>query len=186
VFSFKAFKSRLMLVTLSLFFDVAFVDRLWTDPNLVRATAGLVGIFIIGITGIVYSSTVLLLSVNPYVVAATLTAVGAAFFIAGGLKGRINIAFDLEKSRQALRSRGTVLCMLDDTQQSSSFIEVIISATQALTDENSLKASECYLLFATEIWRESLAKKGLHPLGDVFAKRSSGEMVAGKDSLPSV
>jgi hypothetical protein len=186
VFSLRGLKSRFILVTLSLFFDVAFYDRLWTDPKLLRASAGLIGIFIIGGTGIVYSSLILLFSINPYTLAAILTAVGTVFFIAGGLRGRINIAFDIEKSREVVRCRGTVLCLLDDTQQSSSLIEVIINATQVLTDENSLKASECYLIFATEIWRESLTKKGLHPLGDVFAKRNSGEIVACKDNLPSM
>jgi hypothetical protein len=47
--------------------------------------------------------------------------------------------------------------------------------------ENNLKDAECYLVLATEIWIESLEKKGLNLLGDVFAKRDIGEMIAGKN-----
>ena len=178
-------RTRFLLMTLSLFYDVAFVDRVWTNPDLMRASLGLAGLIVTGITGVVYAVDVLFLAVNPYPVAATLLLIGLLLFVAGSLRGRLNIGFDPRSSQELLRSRGTVICLLDDLGQSSSLIEAIFNWTQPLDDENSLKAAECYLIFATEIWRESLAKKGLN-IGDAFAKRIKGEIIAGQDSLPAV
>lgn len=184
--SLKAVKTRFLLVTLSLFFDVAFVDRVWTDPNIMRASIGLIGIFIVGITGATYAFMDVAFSYNIFPVAAILLMIGLILFMAGSLRGRINISFDLGASQETLRSRGTLLCLLTDTRQSSSFIEAIVNETQPLDDENSLKVAECYLIFATEIWRESLAKKGLDLIGEMFTKRNIGEMIARKNNLPAV
>jgi hypothetical protein len=107
--------------------------------------------------------------------------VGLALFTIGSWGRRISIGIDVQRSEGELRSRGTVLCVLGDTRQSSSLIEGIMNRTQDLVGENNLKDAECYLVLATEIWIESLEKKGLNLLGDVFAKRDIGEMIAGKN-----
>jgi hypothetical protein len=181
VFSLRALHSRILLVTLSLFYDVAFVDRLWTDPNLMKGTIGLVGIILTGATGLAHS----LAALSEYPASPTLVGpimgIGVVLFAMGSWGQRISIGFDIKKSEGELRSRGTVLCLLGDTRQSSSFIEGIMNKVQGLKGENSLKEAECYLVLATEIWSESLAKKGLNLLGEIFAERDVGEMIAGKN-----
>jgi hypothetical protein len=181
VFSLKALRSRILLVTLSLFYDVAFVDRLWTDPNLMKGYIGLSGILLTGVMGLTYSIAGMLAYEGFLDFAAPLMGVGLALFAMGGWGRRINIGFDLERSEDELRSRGTVLCLLGDTRQSSSLIEGTMNRAQGFAGENSLKDAECYLVFATEIWVESLAKKGLNLLGEVLSKRDVGEMVASKN-----
>lgn len=177
----RGLHSRILLVTLSLFYDVAFVDRLWTDPNLMKGYIGLFGILLTGAMGLTYSLASLL-SYGGYMgFVAPLMGVGIALFAMGGWGRRISIGFDLQRAEAELRSRGTVLCLIGDTRQSSSLIEVIINRAQGLVNENSLKDAECYLVLATEVWIESLAKKGLNLLGDVFEKRDVGEMIAGKN-----
>jgi len=181
VFSFRALHSRILLVALSLFYDVAFVDRLWADPNLIKGSIGVLGIVLTGATGLAHSISVL--SGYPgypgYV--APLMGVGIALFTIGSWGQRISIGFDIKKSEGELRSRGTVLCLLGDARQSSSFIEGIIHRAQGFVGENSLKEAECYLVLATEIWSESLARKGLNLLGEILAERDVGEMIAGKN-----
>ncbi len=179
--SLRALHSRVLLVTLSLFYDVAFVDRLWTDPNLMKGYVGLSGILLTGGMGLIYSIAGILNYSGFLGFVAPLMGVGLALFTIGCWGRRISIGFDIEKSEEELRSRGTVLCLLGDTRQSSSLIEGIMSSTQASVGKNYLKDAECYLVLATEIWIESLAKKGLNLLGDVLTDRDVGEMIAGKN-----
>lgn len=169
-------KTRFLLLTLSLFYDVAFVDRVWTEPDLFRASVGVIGTFMTASVGLVYAVLLIANVSASYDVAAALIVVGLSLFIAGSLRGRLNIGFNISSSTETLRSRGTVLCLLTDAKQSSSFIEVIVNEASFAGDENSLKAEECYLVFATEIWRESLTKKGLNILGEVFSKRKEGNI----------
>ena len=181
MFSRRALHSRILLVTLSLFYDVAFVDRLWTDPNLMKGYMGLFGILLTGAMGLIYSIAGILTYGGFLGFVAPLMGVGLALFAIGGWGRRINIGFDLQRSEGELRSRGTVLCLLGDARQSSSLIEGIMNRAQGFAGENSLKDAECYLVLATEIWTESLAKKGLSLLGEVFVKRDVGELIAGKN-----
>jgi hypothetical protein len=181
VFSLGALRSRILLVTLSLFYDVAFVDRLWADPNLMKGAVGLSGIILTGATGLIHSLAVLLGYPGYPSFVAPLMGMGVALFAMGSWGRRISIGFDIKKSEDELRSRGTVLCLLGDARQSSSFIEGIMNKVQGFAGENSLKEAECYLVLATEIWIESLAKKGLNLLGEIFAERDVGEMIAGKN-----
>ena len=182
--SLKALKARFLLLALSLFYDVAFVSRIWTDPDFMRASIGVLGLFITGISGIIYAVDRLLLSATLYPIADFLILIGLSLFLAGSWRGRISIAFNLEESYEVLRSRGTVLCILSDAKQASSLIEGLVNQSQTLAGENSLKATESYLIFAHEIWRESLTKKGLSLVGDVFTKRSVGELFAREDHVP--
>jgi hypothetical protein len=169
--SLSGVRSRFLLAYLSIFYDVAFYDRVWTDPNFMRATIGLAGIFLTAFVGIAYSVGALAFSFGLFPLAESILLLGIFLFVAGSWGGRINLGFDLAHSQETLKSRGTVLCILSDTKQSSSFIEVLINKTQDPMAGNDLKASECNLVFATEIWGESLAKKGLNLLGEVFANR---------------
>jgi hypothetical protein len=169
--SLSGIRSRFLLATLSIFYDVAFVDRVWTDPNFMKATIGLLGIFITAFVGIAYSIGALAFSFTLFPLGGSILLLGIFLFIAGSWGGRINIGLDPANSQETLKSRGTVLCILSDTRQSSSFIEVLINKTQDPAAGNDLKASESNLVFATEIWSESLAKKGLNLLGEVFANR---------------
>jgi len=181
VFSLRALHSRILLVTLSLFYDVAFVDRLWADPNLMKGAIGLVGIILTGGTGLAHAVVVLLGYPGYPDLVAPLMGVGLALFAMGSWGRRISIGFDLKRSEDELRVRGTVLCLLGDARQSSAFIEGLMNRSQGLAGENPLKDAECYLILATEIWSESLAKKGLNLLGEIFAERDVGEMIAGKN-----
>ncbi len=99
----------------------------------------------------------------------------------------MSIAFDLNASQNVLRSRGTILCITSDKGQCSAYIEELLNQSQMLVSENSLKVTECYLIFATEIWFESLAKKGLNLLGEL-ADRSSklGDLFARENSVQSM
>ncbi|MBM5805332.1 MAG: hypothetical protein FJZ49_04630 [Candidatus Verstraetearchaeota archaeon] len=184
--SLKAVKARFLLLALSLFYDVAFVSRIWTDPDLKRASIGVLGIFITGFSAIIYAVDRLLFSATLYPTSDLLILIGLSLFLAGSWRGRISIAFNLKESWEVLGSRGTALCILSDTKQSSSLIEGLVNQSQTLAGENSLKATECYLVFATEIWRESLTKKGLNLLGEMFANVNLGDLFAGKNHVPSM
>lgn len=181
--SFKTVKATFLLVALSLFYDVAFFNRIWTDPDLKRASIGVLGLFITGLSGILYAASNLLFSVTLYPIPELLVLIGLSLFLAGSWKGRIGIAFNLEESIKVLSSRGTALCILSDSKQSSSLLEGLVDQSQVLAGENNLKATECYLVFATEIWRESLAKKGLNLLGDMFTNMNLGDLFASKNNL---
>ena len=50
----KTIRARFLLLALSLFYDVAFVSRIWTDPDLMRASIGMLGLFIKGFLGFIY------------------------------------------------------------------------------------------------------------------------------------
>jgi hypothetical protein len=176
--SLSGIRSRFLLATLSIFYDVAFVDRVWTDTNFMRATIGLAGIFLTAFVGIAYSVGALVFSFSLFPLADSILLLGIFLFVVGSWGGRINIGFNIANSKETLHSRGTVFCILSDTQQSSSFIEVLINKTQDPAAGNDLKASECNLVFATEIWGESLAKKGLNLLGEVFTNRNTGDVIA--------
>jgi hypothetical protein len=184
VITLKTIKVRFLLLALSLFYDVAFVSRIWTDPDLMRASIGMLGLFITGFSGMVYAISNLLFSATLYPLPEFLALIGLSLFLAGSWRGRISIAFNLKESIEVLGSRGTALCILSDAKQSSSLIEGLVNQSQTLAGENHLKATECYLVFATEIWRESLAKKGLNLLGDVFANVNLGDLFASKNNLP--
>ncbi|MGA2573470.1 MAG: hypothetical protein ABSF36_04605 [Candidatus Methanomethylicaceae archaeon] len=176
--SLSGIRSRFLLATLSIFYDVAFVDRVWTDPDFMRTTIGLVGIFITALVGIAYSVARLAFALGTSPLADSVLLLGIFLFVVGSWGGRINIGFDIANSKETLQSRGTVFCVLSDTRQSSSFIEVLINKTQDPAAGNDLKASECNLVFASEIWGESLAKKGLNLLGEVFTNRNKGDVIA--------
>ena len=182
----SSIRSRFLLVYLSIFYDVAFVDRVWTDPNFMRATLSIAGIFLTAIVGLAYSIGVLFFSVNLQPVADAFILLGVLLFVLGSWGGRIDIGLNLAKAQETLASRGTVLCILSDTKQSSSFIEALMVKTQDQSSENHLNVSECNLVFATEIWGESLAKKGINLLGEVSASRKKGDLSASKDNLPPV
>ena len=180
----KTAKARFLLLALSLFYDVAFISRLWTDPDLMRASIGVLGLFLTGFSCMIYAISNLLFSVTLYPLPEFLALIGLSLFLVGSWRGRISIAFNLKESTEVLGSRGTALCILSDSRQSSSLIEGLVNQSQALASENNLKATECYLVFATEIWRESLAKKGLNLLGDIFANVNLGDLFASKNNLP--
>jgi len=182
----KSIRAKFLLLSLSVFYDTAFMNRLWADPSLRRTWIGLLGIFITGTAGIISSMDRLLFAATTYPFADAAIFLGLALFLAGCWRGRMSIAFDLNASRETLRSRGTVLCRLSDTKQSSAYIEQLVSNSQAFESENSLKVTECYLVFASEIWFESLAKKGFDLLGELFTHRGIGDMIASKNSMPSM
>lgn len=178
-------KSKLLLLLLTLFYDVAFVDRIWTDPRWMRASIALLGVIMTGVSAIAYALDRLLLAGSLYPFPDAFIIGGALLFLVGGWRGRIDIAINFEASQQVLRSRGTVLCILSDSQQASSFLEELVGYCQRSFDKNTLKDTECYLVLASEIWRESLGRKGLTLL-DSFGKRSLGDMLAGENSMPSM
>lgn len=179
--SLSGIRSRFLLAILSIFYDVAFVNRVWTDPNFMRATIGLVGIFITALVGIAYSVGTLAFALGSVPLADFVLLLGISLFVVGSWGSRIYIGFNVANSQETLHSRGTVLCILSDARQSSSFIEVLINKTQDPMAGNDLKASECNLIFATEIWAESLAKKGLNLLGEVFTNRVTSDIIARKN-----
>ncbi|MBC7120458.1 MAG: hypothetical protein H5T33_02575 [Candidatus Methanosuratus sp.] len=182
---FSSIKSKVILLSLSLFYDAAFVNRIWTDPKLRRTFAGMVGTLLIGISAAVYSiDRVLSTGTSPYSDFGVL--VGLALFLVGAWNGGIVIAFDLEKSWGLLRSKGTVLCFLDDSMQSSAYIEGVLNASQEVGMENGLKASEKYLRFAAEIWIESMARKGLIKIERALENGSLGDIIANTSLMSSM
>ncbi|MEM4644399.1 MAG: hypothetical protein QW748_03360 [Candidatus Methanomethylicaceae archaeon] len=159
-------RAKLLLLTISLFYDVTFIERIWTDPELSRAYVGLAGLLIAGVSGVLYSVEHFLsipVSPLPY---STAILIGTLMFMVGGFGRRIRLTFDITTSRENVVSRGTVLCILSDTKQSSSIIELLIFSISQW-DENDLTEAEPFLIFAHEIWRESLMRKGLSVIGQV-------------------
>ncbi|MEM3486439.1 MAG: hypothetical protein QXU33_04655 [Candidatus Methanomethyliaceae archaeon] len=153
-------RAKILLLTISLFYDVTFIERIWTDPELSRAYVGLAGLLIAGVSGVLYSVEHFLsihVSPLPY---STAILIGTLMFVVGGFGRRISLTFDIATSRENVLSRGTVLCILSDTKQSSSIIELLIFSISQW-DENDLTEAEPFLIFAHEIWRESLMRKGL-------------------------
>lgn len=162
----KILRAKFLLLALSLFYDVAFIERVWTDPNLFRAYVGLIGLLVAGASGLLYSLDSLLNIQAPSLLYSTAIIIGLILFLIGGFGRRITLAFDVTSSREYIRSRETILCFTSDTKQSSSIIELLIfSASQ--WDEEHWKEADSLLLFAHEIWRESLMKKGIHIVGQL-------------------
>lgn len=182
----KVFKAKFLLLALSLFYDAAFMNRLWTDAKLRRTLIGMVGLFLTGTTGVIYAISGLLLGITSSPVADALMIIGIVMFLAGCWRGRMSLAFDLSASQKILRSNNTVICDLSDVKQSSAYIEGLVTNSQTFSGGNSLIVSECYLIFASEIWFESLAKKGLNLLGELISNRKIGELIASKNYMPSV
>ncbi len=179
-------RSKLLLLSLSLFYDVAFVDRLWTDAKTRRAAVGTVGVLMVGVAGSAYAiSRLLAVPLFDPAMGAIMLA-GVALFLIGSWRGRISLGFEVEASQETLRSRRTVICYLSDVKQASAYIEVIVDRSQRMIGENSLKATECYLIFASEIWFESLAKKGLNLIGEVLPYKDLGDLVARQANMPSM
>ncbi|MGQ9759533.1 MAG: hypothetical protein ACUVQ5_03050 [Candidatus Methanomethylicaceae archaeon] len=160
----KTLRAKILLLALSLFYDVAFIERVWTDPDLFRAYVGLLGLLVAGTSGILYSLESLLMIQAPSLPYSTAIIIGLMLFLIGGLGRRISLAFDITSSREYIRSRETILCFTSDTKHSSSIIELLIFSISH-RDEKRLKEVESLLLFAHEIWRESLMKKGMHIVG---------------------
>jgi hypothetical protein len=183
---FDTLRSRLLLLSLSIFYDVAFVDRLWTDAKMRRATIGTIGVITVGVAGSVYALD-RLLSIQPaYPAMDMMMLAGVALFVAGSWRGRISLAFNVAESKEVLRSRRTVICYLSDVKQASAYIEVIMDRSQMMIGENSLKATESYLVFASEIWFESMAKKGLNLIGEVLPYKNVGDLVARQAGMSSM
>jgi hypothetical protein len=182
----KTIKAKFLLLALSLFYDAAFMNHLWADPQLRRTAIGMLGLFIMGITGVLYATSGLLFGAAPSLVADALMLIGLSMFLAGSWRGRMSLAFDLNVSQNVLSSTGTVICNLSDAKQSSAYIEGLMSNSQTFSGENSLNVTECYLIFASEIWIESLEKKGLNLLGELLTNQKLGELIASKNHLPSV
>ncbi len=183
---FNKLKSKLLLLSLSLFYDVAFVDRIWTNAKIRRATIGTAGAIIVGVAGAIYALDRLLLIQPAYPAMDIMMLAGMALFTAGSWRGRISLGFEVDESRETLRSRRTVICYLSDVKQASAYIEVIMDRSQRMIGENSLKATECYLIFASEIWFESLGKKGLNLIGEMFPYKDVGDLVARQTSVSSM
>jgi len=161
----KIIRAKILLLTISLFYDVAFIECVWTDPDLSRAYVGLAGLLVAGISGVLYSVEFFLnASITP-IPYSTAILVGTILFLIGGFGRPIKLAFDTKISRENILSRGTVLCFISDMKQSSSIIELLmLSAGKRGRDR--LEEAEPLLIFAHEIWRESLMKKGFGIIGE--------------------
>ena len=182
----KIIKAKFLLLALSLFYDAAFMNRLWVDPQLRRTMIGMLGLFITGIAGVLYAVSGLLFAVTASPATDVFMLIGLSMFLAGSWRGRMSLAFDLNASQQVLSSSGSVICNLSDVRQSSAYIEGLLSNSQAFSGENSLNVTECHLVFASEIWIESLEKKGLNLLGELLTNQKLGELIASKNHMPSV
>jgi hypothetical protein len=162
----QTLKAKILLLTISLFYDVTFIERIWTDPELSRAYVGLAGLLVAGTSGILYSLEYFFnipVSPLPY---STAILIGTLMFLVGGFGRRIRLTFDATLSRENILSRGTVLCLVSDTKQSSSIIELLILSISRW-GKDRLTEAESLLVYAHEIWRESLMKKGLGIVGQV-------------------
>jgi hypothetical protein len=182
----KAIKSKFILLSLSVFYDAAFADRLWTDVKIRRAMVGMAGILITGAAGAVLALDRMLILQATSPVAEVFIIGGAALFLAGNWKGRISLGFNIEESRAVLRSRRTVICRLSDVHQASAYIEAIMEQSQREIGENYLKATEPYLILASEIWFESLAKKGFDLIGEMNPYKNVGDIIARQTSMSSM
>ncbi|MDI9609121.1 MAG: hypothetical protein QFX34_02445 [Candidatus Verstraetearchaeota archaeon] len=179
-------KSRFLLLSLSLFYNAAFVDRVWTDPKMRRTLAGVMGTVLIGISAAVYSIDRVFFSTSTSPYSDFGIFLGLVLFLVGAWKGGMVIAFDIERSWAILRAKRTVLCVLDDPMQSSAYIEGILTASQDIKGGNGLKVSEKYLMFAAEIWAESMARKGLIRIERVLENGDLGDLIANKSLMSSM
>lgn len=170
---------------MSLFYNAAFVDRVWTDPKMRRTLAGVMGTLLIGTSAAVYSVDRLFFSTSTSPYSDFGIFFGLILFLVGGWKGGMVIAFDIERSWGILKSKRTVLCFLDDPMQSSAYIEGVLTASQDLGAENGLKVSK-YLMFAAEIWADSMARKGLVRLERALENGDMGDMIANKSLVSSM
>ncbi len=166
----RTLRAKILLLALSLFYEVAFIERIWTDPNLTRAYIGLAGLLVAGASGLIYSTEHLLGMPVPIFPYSTAVFVGLLLFLIGGFGKRMKLTFDEKLSRENVMSRGTVLCLVSDTKQSSSIIELLVSSASEW-DEDRLRKAEPFLVFAHEIWRESLMKKGVHLIGQLSSPK---------------
>lgn len=151
-----------MLLTLSIFYDIAFIDRLWTSPKFHRAYIGLLGIVISGIAGILYfigSHVYPSEEVLPYDL---LIIIGTLMFLFGGFGEKLIFSFDVSDSTDYVKSLKTLICFTSNIKQSSAMIEIITSyiGSKGL---NSLKSPNPMLQFAYDVWIESLINRGFHP-----------------------
>ncbi|MEM4478970.1 MAG: hypothetical protein QXW27_00520 [Candidatus Methanomethylicaceae archaeon] len=165
----KLIKTKIMLLTLSIFYDIVFIDKLWTNPKFHRAYIGLLGIIISGITGILYFIGNYFYhneNLFPYDL---LLIIGILMFIFGGFGKRLIFSFDVSDAINYIKSLKTLLCFTSNIQQSSAIIEIITSyiGSKGL---NSLKSPNSMLQFAYDIWIESLMDRGFHP--KVFTMKS--------------
>ncbi|MCQ5376907.1 MAG: hypothetical protein NO516_02530 [Candidatus Methanomethylicia archaeon] len=183
---FGSLKARFLLLTLSIFYEAAFMNRLWADPNFRRASVGIFGLFIAGSAGVLYAADRILSGPSLYPIPDALILGGTLLFLIGSWKGRIVLAHDYRQLIGALASSGTVLCKLSDEMQSSGYIEALLEISQRLAAENDLKATECYVILASEIWIESLSRRGLNLLGGLTKGRTVGDILAGQANMPSM
>lgn len=162
------------------------MDRVWTDPKMRRTAAGVLGIFLTGGSAAIYSLDRILFSISasPYTDLGIF--VGLSLFLFGAWKGGMVIGLDLEKCWKTLRSRRTVLSLLDDTLQSSAYIEALVNESQLLNSQNGLKVSEKYLKFAAEIWAESLSRRGLTLIENFLENGDLGDLIANKNYMSSM
>jgi hypothetical protein len=160
--NFKLIKIKLILLILSIFYDVVFIDKLWTNPKLLRAYIGLMGIFLISFSGILYfieKYFFLYENTSLYII---FIIIGIIMFIIGGIRREINISFDVNTSKEYLKSSSNILCLLSDIKQSSAIIEITISYMSL--GESIFKNSEGIIQFAYDIWREALIRKSIGSL----------------------
>ncbi|MCQ5340228.1 MAG: hypothetical protein NO483_00715 [Candidatus Methanomethylicia archaeon] len=167
---FKLIKSKFILLILSIFYDIIFIDKFWTNPKLFRAYIGLIGIVLIALSGILYFIEKNFFFYDISSLFGIIIILGTIMFIIGGFRRGISISFDINKSREYLMSLGTILCILSDIRQSSAIIEVIISFINS--KKFILKNPEGIIQFAYDIWREALIRKGLTLSSPQIAKSS--------------
>jgi len=179
-------RSRFLLLSLSLFYNAAFVDRVWTDPKMRRTLAGVIGTLLIGLSAAVYSIGRIFFSTSASPYSDYGIFLGLLLFLVGAWKGGMVIAFDIERSWSILRSKKTVLCFLNDHMQSSAYIEGILTASQGFDKGNGLKVSEKYLRFAAEVWAESMARKGLIRIERILENGVLGDLIANKSLVSSM
>ncbi|MCS7097463.1 MAG: hypothetical protein NZ922_00545 [Candidatus Methanomethyliaceae archaeon] len=165
----RSIKTKIILLTLSIFYDIVFIDRFWTSPKLNRAYVGLLGIIIAGSSGIVYFINRSFSTNVPPLIYDLAIIIGAVLFIFGGFGKRLIFSFDVSSSLDYLKSLRTIICFTSNTLQSSAIIEVIISyiGSRGLS---SLKSSDTILQFAYDIWIESLMNRGLQIFERSFPK----------------
>ncbi len=156
---FRLIKSKFILLILSIFYDIIFIDKFWTSPKLFRAYIGLIGIVLIAFSGILYFIEKNLFFYDNPSLCGFIIIIGTIMFIIGGFRRGISISFDVNRSKEYLMSLDTILCILSDIRQSSAIIEVIISYISF--KKFTLKNPEGVIQFAYDIWREALIRKGV-------------------------
>lgn len=158
----KLIKTKIMLLTLSIFYDIVFIDKLWASPRLHRAYIGLLGIITAGISGILYFVGNYLYpgeNILPYDI---LIILGVTMFIFGGFGRRLVFSFDINDAINYLKSLKTLICFTSNIKQSSAIIEIITSYI-GYEGLKSLKSPNPMIQFAYDIWIESLINRGFHP-----------------------